>query len=73
MASQPVDDPRYKGKYRIESNRLQGWDYSAPGVYFVTLCTHQKAPLFGHLEGVRIVLSPLGEIVRQCWKSIPDH
>ncbi len=25
----------YKNKYRVESNRLQFWDYSSPGAYFI--------------------------------------
>lgn len=28
-----------------KSNRLQGYDYSQQGVYFLTLCTQHKAPL----------------------------
>jgi hypothetical protein len=30
---------KFKGKYRITSSRLKGWDYSLPGHYFVTICT----------------------------------
>jgi hypothetical protein len=26
----------FKNKYRIESARLQGWNYTTPGYYFVT-------------------------------------
>ena len=28
------------------SIRLKGWDYRSPGYYFVTIVTHQRAPLF---------------------------
>ena len=26
--------------------RLKGYDYSTPGAYFVTICTHNREPLF---------------------------
>lgn len=29
----------FKNKYRIESTRLRGYDYTSPGEYFVTICT----------------------------------
>jgi len=31
--------------------RLEGKDYSAPGYYFVTLCTDERRRLFGRLVG----------------------
>lgn len=30
-----------------KSPRLRNWDYSSGGVYFITICTHNKEPLFG--------------------------
>ena len=30
---------KYKNQYRIEPNRWQYWDYSAPGNYFITIIT----------------------------------
>ncbi len=29
----------YKDKYKITSNRLQGYDYGSEGAYFITICT----------------------------------
>jgi len=31
------------------SIRLQGYDYTQPGVYFITLVTHDRAHLFGRV------------------------
>jgi putative transposase len=62
---------KYKGIYRIPSNRLKGWDYSAPGYYFVTICTHKKIPWFGEVNHDRVTLSPTGEIVAQNIERIP--
>jgi len=33
---------KFKNKYRIESNRWQMWDYSAPADYFITICTQNR-------------------------------
>ncbi len=38
---------KYKGKYRSESHRLQGWDYSREAIYFITFCVQDFECLFG--------------------------
>ena len=40
---------RFKGKYRISSTRLPGWDYSSAGYYFVTIVTQGHIPYFGEI------------------------
>jgi len=57
--------PRFREKYRIETNRLKGWDYATPGYYFVTICAKYRTPWFGHVTEKGIVLSAIGEIVEQ--------
>ena len=32
----------FKDKYRVESIRLLGYDYSQPGAYFITIVTHNR-------------------------------
>ncbi|GBD24779.1 hypothetical protein HRbin30_00092 [bacterium HR30] len=49
------------------STRLKGYDYTQPGAYFVTLCTHERALLFGEVVDGMMVLNPYGEIVRDEW------
>jgi putative transposase len=49
------------------SIRLKGFDYSHPGVYFVTLCTFQRDEIFGALVNEEMQLSPLGRIARTEW------
>ena len=59
--------------------RLRNCDYSAPGAYFITICTHEKKCLFGRIppnaEGaeVNVLLSPIGEIVKACIIDLPSH
>ncbi len=53
--------------------RRKNTDYSAAGAYFVTLCTKDKACLFGDIPPVgdgapdvpRVILSPYGKIVEK--------
>lgn len=57
----------FKNKYRINSIRLKGFDYSADGLYFVTICTHNMECWFGDVvEGV-MVLNGLGKVVEETW------
>jgi putative transposase len=51
--------------FRHKSIRIQGYDYSQPGTYFITICTSQKKMLFGEITQGIIHLSILGEIARQ--------
>jgi len=44
------------------STRLKGWDYSADGTYFRTVCTHDRAHLFGEIIDGQVRLSPAGEV-----------
>ena len=57
----------FKNKYRIESTRLSGWDYSQAGYYYVTICTRNRALFFGEIIEDDIKLFPLGEIIAEEW------
>lgn len=45
-------DDKFQNKYRIPSNRLQGFDYSSHGLYFVTICTKDRVHYFGNISPV---------------------
>lgn len=55
------------------SVRLQGYDYSKEGLYFITICTHDKLCLFGEIGETQMFLNALGEVVNKCWLEIPNH
>ena len=61
----------FKNRYRVESARLPRYDYTSPGRYFVTICTHDKACHFGDVVNGRMCLSPIGEIVADEWRKAP--
>jgi len=59
----------FKDKYRIESIRLPGHDYSSPGAYFITICTHNRQFLFGNIVDGEIMLNKFGELVKTEWQK----
>jgi len=63
----------FKNKYRIESTRLQEYDYSSPGAYFITVCTKNHKCLFGKIADGQMILNNFGKIVLECWHDLPNH
>ncbi|MFT4073246.1 MAG: transposase [Dysgonamonadaceae bacterium] len=49
------------------SVRLRGYDYSQPGLYFITLCTYNYKHLFGAIRNGEMILSEHGQTVHNCW------
>ncbi|WP_157850594.1 transposase [Chloracidobacterium thermophilum] len=60
-------------RHHRRSIRLRGYDYSQAGAYFVTICTRNRACLFGEVVDGTVQLNPLGEIVQQTWHNLPNH
>jgi putative transposase len=55
------------------SIRLQGYDYSSPGEYFITICTQNRECLFGEIVRGEMVLNRCGKIADTYWYQIPDR
>ena len=55
------------------SPRLQGYDYAQAGAYFVTICTHNRAHLFGTIVDGVMVLNHAGKIAEDELVSIPEY
>jgi REP element-mobilizing transposase RayT len=55
------------------SIRLQGYDYSQAGAYFVSICAHNRACLFGEIADGQMVLNDAGRVAEKCWYDIPIH
>ncbi len=56
-----------------QSHRLQYYDYSREGIYFITICTHDRQCLFGDISENSMILNNLGKIAEKCWNNIPLH
>ena len=54
-------------KHRRRSIRLPGYDYTSPGAYFVTICTHQGELLFGDVVDGEVALNEQGQIPYEEW------
>jgi len=64
----------YKNKYRVESARLQNWDYGWNGKYFITIVTRNREHYFGEIKNnKKMVLSEIGKIAEKYWFEIPTH
>lgn len=53
--------------------RLRGYDYSQPGIYFVTVCTAGRVPLFGRVRDGRMWVNEAGKAVEAVWNELPRH
>lgn len=58
---------KFKNKYRIESTRLQNWDYGWKGYYFITIVTRNREYYFGNIKNGRLIESELGKITIKEW------
>lgn len=64
---------QFKNKYKIESIRLQNWDYRWSSAYFITICTKNKKPFFGEIKNGKMELSNIGVIANILWFEIKNH
>ncbi len=60
---------KFQDKYRISSARLRNWDYSAEGIYFITICTAGHDCYFGGIVNKKMVLSDIGSLVQLEWEK----
>ena len=72
---------------RQNSLRLQGYDYSRPGYYFITVCTKDGEVFFGEIRDGRMYLNEYGHtaeaelrktaemtnIALDCFTVMPNH
>jgi putative transposase len=52
--------------------RLPNFDYSQPGMYFVTLCVRGKECVLGTINNQRMSLSAEGEIAVDSWQWLEN-
>ncbi len=48
-----------------QSIRLKGWDYSHPGLYFITICAQNHTHLFGYIQNKKMHLNDAGKMVEK--------
>jgi len=64
---------KFRNKYRVRTTRLNGYDYTRDGAYFITVCTRKHICYFGDIVVDKMILSETGEIVYKNWIEIQNH
>lgn len=59
-------------KHHRRTIRLKGHDYSADGMYFITICTYQRNCLFGEIVNGIMNQNEYGQIVAEEWLKSAD-
>jgi putative transposase len=54
-------------KHHRQSIRLKGYDYSADGMYFITICAYQRNCLFGVIDNGVMHHNEYGQILTEEW------
>jgi len=67
IAKNPIERKRKR-----RSIRLQGYDYSQAGAYYITMCTRNRECLFGNVIDGQIQLNEVGRIVQTVWNGLPQ-
>lgn len=71
-----VDKHRMKynpDNHHRRSTRLNGYDYSQAGAYFVTVCAKDRECVFGDIVDEEMRLNEYGKILSDRWDEIPDY
>lgn len=53
--------------------RFSGYDYSAPGGYFITICCHRGKHVFGRIHNGRMLLNDTGSLAHTHWLQVSNH
>lgn len=60
-------------KHHRRSIRLDGYDYSREGAYFITPCVKDRRHLFGEIENGAMILNEFGIIAHEIWQFLPER
>lgn len=63
---------KYQKSFSNHSSRLQTWDYSRAGYYFVTMTISGRKRCFGEIRGGIMHKTPLGEFAEKSWRETPE-
>ena len=53
--------------------RLKGYDYSQSGLYFITICCHERISRFGEIVNGEMVLNEYGTIAYEQWIKLTER
>ena len=58
---------------RRKSNRLEGYDYSQAGCYFVTVCVQDSVSRFGDIVNEKMRPNEVGRVVAESWEWLESR
>ena len=56
-----------------KSNRINNYDYTSNGYYYVTICTDNHREWLGNIINNQMIINEYGRICQQCWIGLPNH
>lgn len=59
--------------HQRRSIRLNGYDYSKVGIYFITICCQDRKNRFGTIENKGMILNELGKVAYSGWAKLQDR
>lgn len=59
--------------HQRRSLRLKGYDYSRAGLYYITICCHQRICRFGFIENNAMQLNEYGKIAHIEWMKLAER
>jgi hypothetical protein len=59
-------------KHHRRSIRLNGYDYSQNGAYFVTICSNNHEIMFGNVNDGEMELNVAGNLIHIWWNSLME-
>jgi putative transposase len=73
MNNNYCEENKFADQFKLKSSRLNNWDYSTPGYYFITIKTLNNNNFFGKIINNQMELSKMGIIANQYLINIPKH
>ncbi len=55
-----------------KSIRLKGYDYSQPGLYFITIVTQNRKKLFGKIKNGKMILNNAGKMIEKLYYELEN-
>lgn len=63
---------KYNNENGRKNMRLQGYDYSRAGMYFLTIVVQKRLHLFGHIENGQMILNDAGQMIEKWYREIEN-
>jgi len=60
-------------KHHRRSIRLQGYDYSRAGAYYITIVVQGRGHLFGEVVNGEMILNEYGQIAAEAWQWLEEQ